>query len=157
MSDFINMFCDMLPINSEIQKKDNPLRKVLDSSMGEYMDNLEDINEQLFLTTATGGWLDAFGKDYGVSRKIDEDDDSFRERIIFEKLEYLTVHNLIEIYGLTLYAFVDDFDASENCLTSDNPYISSKYMSIASDELKEILNKKFVLDGEITWLESDDV
>lgn len=152
MSTFIEMFCEMLPMNSEIQRSDNEFRKVLDNSVGEYMDNLEDISEQLFLTTATGGWLDCFGRDFGVSRKLDEDDEGYRSRIVFEKLEYLTVRNLSEIYGLILYAFVDDFDASENTLTSDNPYISSKYMSVASDELKGILNKKFVLDGEIVWL-----
>ena len=145
MSVFMDMFCEMLPQHSALQDSDNQLRTVLDKSVGEFMDSVstEVVFDGLFLQTASGGWLDAHGVDFGVVR---------RERIIFEKLEYLTVHNLLNIYGLTLYAFVDDFDASENCLTSDNPYISSRYMSVASDELKGILNKKFVLDGEIEWL-----
>ena len=154
MSTFMDMMVEMLPQHSALQDEDNQLRTVLDKSVGEFMDSVstEVVFDGLFLQTASGGWLDAHGRDYGVIRKQDESDESYRERIIFEKLEYLTVRNLIEIYGLTLYVFVDDFDASENCLTSDNPYISSKYMSVASDELKEILNKKFVLDGEIEWL-----
>lgn len=159
MSVFMDMFCEMLPQHSALQDSDNQLRTVLDKSVGEFMDSVstEVVFDGLFLQTASGGWLDAHGVDFGVVRRDGESDESYRERIIFEKLEYLTVHNLLNIYGLTLYVFVDDFDASENCLTSDNPYISSRYMSVASDELKEILNKKFVLDGEITWLESDGV
>ena len=154
MSDFISMFVEMLPQHSNLQKVDNPFRVVLDRTVGEYMDNIstETVFDGLFLMSASGGWLDAHGADYGVARRLDEDDESYRNRIVFEKLEYLTVRNLREIYGLVLFAFVSDFDAEENCLTSDNPYISSKYMSVASDELKEILNKKFVLDGGIEWL-----
>ncbi len=154
MSVFMDMMVEMLPQHSDLQDEDNQLRTVLDKSVGEFMDSVstESVFDGLFLQSASGGWLDAHGVDFGVVRRDGESDESYRERIIFEKLEYLTVDNLLSIYGLTLYVFVDDFDASENCLTSDNPYISSRYMSVASDELKEILNKKFVLDGEIEWL-----
>ena len=152
MSDYIDMFVEMLPMHSNIQNKNNQLRKVLDKSVGEYMDNMNDILDQVFLTSATGGWLDAHGKDYGVLRKIDESDDDYRKRIIFEKLEYLTAENLQEIYGLTLYCFVSDFDPTDNDLTSDNPYASNRYMSVASDELKSILNNKFIIGDGIVWL-----
>ena len=154
MSVFMDMMVEMLPQHSDLQDEDNQLRTVLDKSVGEFMDSVstESVFDGLFLQSASGGWLDAHGVDFGVVRRDGESDESYRERIIFEKLEYLTVDNLLNIYGLTLYAFVDDFDASENCLTSDNPYISSRYMSVASDELKNILNNKFVLDGEIEWL-----
>ena len=159
MSDFLPMLVDLLPEHSGLKRVDNPLRVVLDRSLGEYMDSVDSdvVFDGLFLESARGGWLDAFGRDYGVSRKLGEGDDDYRNRIIFEKLEYLTARNLQEIYGLTLYAFVDGFDAGENCLTSDNPYISSKYMSVASDELQGILNGKFVLDGEIVWLVGDKI
>lgn len=159
MSDFLPMMLDMLPVHSALQKSDNPLRVVLDRSLGEYMDSVDSdvVFDGLFLQSASGGWLDAHGRDYGVPRKLGESDEDYRNRIIFEKLEYLTASNLQEIYGLTLFAFVDDFDASENCLTSDNPYISSKYMSVASDELQGILESKFVLDGEIIWLVGDKI
>ena len=104
MSAFIDMLVEMLPIASRLQKKDNAFRNVLNKSVGAYMDKEEDLFSQLFVTSATGGWLNAHGEDYGVIRKIDESDDDYRERIIFEKLEYLTAHNLQAIYGLTLYA-----------------------------------------------------
>ena len=148
----MEMLVELLPLGSALQKEDNELRKVLDRSVGEFMDSLELPFDELFLTSASGGWLDAHGKDYGVTRRLDEDDESYRERIVFEKLEYLTVGNLIGIYGLDLYAFVDDFDATENMLTSDNPYLSSRYMGVADETTRDILDKKFVLGAEVTWL-----
>ena len=157
MSDFISMFVEMLPQHSALQREDNPLRVVLDRTLGEYMDavSTETVFDGLFLMSASGGWLDAHGADYGVVRRLDEDDESYRNRIVFEKLEYLTASNLTNIFGLVLYAFVSDFDAEENCLTSDNPYISDKYMSVADSELQSILDNKFLLDDEIIWLEVD--
>jgi len=157
MSDFISMFVEMLPQHSNLQKADNPFRVVLDRTVGEYMDNIstETVFDGLFLMSATGGWLDAHGADYGVARRLDEDDESYRNRIVFEKLEYLNASNLINIFGLVLYAFVSNYNPSNNTLTSDNPYTSSKYMSVADSELQSILDKKFVLDDEIVWLEVD--
>ena len=152
MSVFMEMLVELLPLGSALQKEDNALRKVLDRSVGEFMDSLELPFDELFLTSATGGWLDAHGKDYGVPRRLDEDDESYRERIVFEKLEYLTVGNLLSVYGLELFAFVSDFDATENTLTSDNPYLSSRYMGVADETTRDILDKKFVLGAEVTWL-----
>ena len=153
MSDFVRMMCDMLPVSSELSKSDNELHNVLDKSLGEYMDNQDEVLEQLFVSSATGGWLDAHGRDYGVIRKVDETDEDYRTRIIQEKNDKLVPSFLNIMYGLTLYIPVTSFDATDNDLTSDNPYITtSSYMSIASDEIKAILAKKFVLNGEITWL-----
>ena len=60
--------------------------------------------------------------------------------------------NLIEIYDLNLYAYVENYNPLNNTLTSDNPYINDSYMSYASDDLQKILNSKFVLDSGIVWL-----
>ena len=152
MSDSFELIRELLPLGSSLQDDGNPLRVVLDRSVGEWLDGFEQPFDELFLTTATGGWLDAHGKDYGVTRRLDEDDESYRERIVFEKLEYLTVGNLLSVYGLELFAFVSDFDATENTLTSDNPYMSSHYMGVADETTREILDKKFVLGAEVTWL-----
>ena len=151
MSIFIKMLCDMLPMASNLQDTNNSVRKVLDYSVGEYMDNLPDIFDELFLTSATGGWLDAWGKDFGVLRKVDESDDDYRQRILFEKLEYLTAKNLSEIYGVELYSAFDGFNPVENDLTSDNPYLTDWFVGVAPEEIQKILNNKFVLDGSILW------
>ena len=153
MSLFIETLVKMLRIDSALQDEGNDLRKVLDRTVGEYMDASEVVFDQLFLSSATGGWLDAFGRDFGVPRRLDEDDESYRERIIFEKLEYLTVGNLQSIYGLDLFAFVSGFNPKVNQLTSDNPYISDRYMSIADESTRDILNNKFILDSGIVWLD----
>lgn len=153
MTIFTEMFTGLLPTNSNLQNINNPLRKVLDKSIGEYFDSIEPIYEQLFLTDATGSWLDVHGRDYGIARKLDEDDDSYRERIIYEKLDHLTVSLLNTVYNMELYAFVSGFNPAENYLTSDNPYIASKYMSIANKSTRDILSSKFILDSGIVWLD----
>lgn len=147
-------FLDLLSENSSLKKENNPVRKVIMNTVGEWLDNhsVDDLFDNMFINTATGKYLDLFGKDYDVPRKLGESDDDYRERIVFEKLEYLTAKNLMDIYGLKLYAFVEDFNLSDNVLTSDNPYLTGSYMSYASDDLKKILNDKFVLDSGIKWL-----
>ena len=72
---------------------------------------------------------------------------------MFEKLEYLTVGNVMEFYGLDLFAFVSLYNPLQNQLTSDNPYISDRYMGIADDTTKEILDKKFILDNGVVWID----
>ena len=154
MSLSAEVFLDLLSENSGLKNENNPVRKVIMNTVGEWLDNhtVEDLFDNVFITTAKGGYLDLFGLDFDVPRKLGESDEDYRERIFFEKLEYLTAGNLIKFYDLTLYAFVSNYNISNNQLTSDNPYISSEYMSIASEDLQRILNDKFVLDGGITWL-----
>ena len=152
MSAFVDMLVDMLPLSSELQKPDNPFRVVLDRTVGALMEEDANLFEQLFLQTATGGWLDAHGRDYGVSRRLDESDESYRERIVFEKLEWLTASNLMNIYGLDLYAYVEDYNPKSNTLTSDNPYSSSRYMVYADSDLQATLNRKFILDNGVDFL-----
>ena len=153
MSDFVDMLVEMLPMHSELQKEDNPFRKVLDRTVGAYMDDFEIPYEQIFLTSATGGWLDAHGKDYGIPRKIDETDEHYRERIIYEKLDHLTPQLLKYMYNVELFTYRDDFDVENNTLVSDNPYLLNKNVIGLSDEQTlGILDKKFIVDNTITWI-----
>jgi hypothetical protein len=104
----------------------------------------------LFIQSATGAWLDLHGRDYGVVRQLGESDDDYRTRIVQEKLEYLTPEYLDSVFDLVLYSYVEGFDASENTLTSDNPYITDYgYMSEMNDTVYDILNRKFVLDSSV--------
>lgn len=152
MTMFVDTLVDRLPMASPLQKRNNPLRVVLDRTIGAWFEENGDVFEELFLMTATGGWLDAHGRDYGVPRRLGESDDDYRERIVFEKLEYLNARNLIDFYGLDLYVSVDDFDASDNTLTSDNPFIGGSFMSFVSVDVQNILNAKFILGDELEWL-----
>lgn len=155
MSDFIDALVDMLPEHSALKNKDNELRKVLDYSVGAWFDahDVQDFYEQLFLTSATGKYLDLHGKDYGVYRKVDESDEDYRSRIVFEKLEYLTAQNLQDIYGVGLYVLVDGFNPNDNDLTSDNTYIGSEYMGVADTDTQAIINGKFILGDGVIWFD----
>lgn len=152
MSDFMTALVDLLPEHNKLKDTRNPLRKVLDLSVGEWFDNrdVQDFYEQLFLQSATGAWLDLHGRDYGVVRQLGESDEDYRIRIVQEKLEYLTPEYLDSVFDLVLYSYVEGFDAFENTLTSDNPYITDYgYMSEMDDTVFDILNRKFVLDSSV--------
>ena len=153
MSDFVDMLVEMLPMHSELQKEDNPFRKVLDRTVGAYMDDFEIPYEQIFLTSATGGWLDAHGKDYGIPRKIDETDEHYRERIIYEKLDHLTPQLLKDMYNVELFTYRNDFDVTDNTLVSDNPYINNGgFLGLVDSYTADILDKKFIVDLGVTWI-----
>ena len=91
MSVSMDMIVEMLPLSSKLQQSDNPLRIVLDRTVGEWLDNFSQPFEQLFLMSATEGWLDAHGRDYGVPRRLDEDDEHYRQRIVYEKLDTIVI------------------------------------------------------------------
>lgn len=147
-------FLDLLSEKSSLKNENNPVRKVIMNTIGEWLDNhdITDLFDNVFINTANKGYLDLFGKDFDVPRQVGETDEDYRERIVFEKLEYLTAKNLIDVYDLTLYSYIPNFNPSNNTLTSDNPYISDYYMSYASKDLQKILNSKFILDSDIVWL-----
>ena len=153
MSDSLDMLWDLLPMASVLQRKDNQLRIVLDRTVGEWLDNFSQPFEQLFLMSATGGWLDAHGRDYGVPRRLDEDDDSYRQRIVYEKLDHLTPSLLADVYNVRLFSYRNDFDVTDNTLVSDNPYIDNGgYLGLADQDTMDILDKKFILDSGVTWI-----
>ena len=154
MSVSMDMIVEMLPLSSKLQRGDNPLRVVLDRTVGEWLDNFSQPFEQLFLMSATGGWLDAHGRDYGVPRRLDEDDESYRQRIVYEKLDHLTPSLLSDVYGVRLFSYRGDFDVKDNTLVSDNPHIvmNESFLGVSDEDTIRILDKKFVLDSIVTWI-----
>ena len=157
MSVSMDLLLELFPINSALQHPDNELRKVLDRTVGEWLDNFSQPFEQLFLMSATGGWLDAHGRDYGVPRKLDEDDEHYRQRIIYEKLDHLTPSLLSDVYGVKLFTYRGDFNVSDNTLVSDNPHIvqNESFLGTVDEDTIRILDKKFILDNVVTWINSD--
>ena len=148
---------DRLPVQSRLNNPDNPMRVLLIKTAGALLDdyNVDLINvfDASFLTESTGDYLDLLGKDYGVPRKLDESDDDYRQRIIYEQVGHLTTDYLINVYNIKLYTNVDNFNPNNNTLVSDNPYITEEGFMMLTDVItKDILNKKFVLGEEITWL-----
>ena len=149
MNDVTRNMIDHLPNLSD------DMKTLLDYTVGEWLQRKfdEPFFEQFFIQEATGPYLDLHGRDYGVKRKIDESDKDYRQRIVYETLGRLTVDYLQNVYGIELYVNIPDFDEDDNTLTSDNLYFASDgFMGYADSTVQEILDKKFILDGGITWL-----
>ena len=157
MSDYGEEIIDSVNSISKLRDKNNPAYQIIDNTIGELLQQIDEKTffEQFFLQEADGKYLDLHGQTYGVTRKIDESDDDYRERIVYITLGRLTITFLKEVYGVELYVNVDGFNQYANDLTSDNQYINvngTGYMGIASETVKDILNNKFVIGGGIRWL-----
>ena len=155
MSDFGEALFELLPIKSALNNPLNKGRKVIDNSVGEWFDHYDifEFYNQLFLDSATGKYLDLFGKDYGTFRRLNESDEDYLQRIISEKSDSLTPSTLKSIFGLDLYSYVPDFSPELNHLTSDNSFINQNgYIAEADEDLKKLINSKFIIGEEITWL-----
>ena len=154
MSDYGEEILDRLPENSSLKSNNNVARKVIINTVGEWLDNFNDNFENLFLNEAVGEYIDSHGREYGVYRKLNENDEDYKRRIIYQILGHLTADYLINIYNVDLYVNIPNYNPNQNELTSDNPYITSKdgFMALADEVTKEILNKKFVLGSGVRWL-----
>ena len=153
MSDFGELIIERLSKTTGLTI-DSDMGRLIDYTIGEWLqrENDEMFFEQFFLQEATGKYLDLHGKEFGVLRKIDESDEDYRKRIIYASLGFLTVNFLREVYGVELYSYVPNFDVDNNTLVSDNPYYDGVLMGVASDEVKAVLNKKFVFGSGVIWL-----
>lgn len=156
MSDFGEEIIDRLDENSTLRQLGNPARKLILNTVGEWLDRYadDDYNSQLFITEATGRYLDVIGNDYAILRNENETDEHYRKKIIYNRLGHLTIKYLLEIYDLELFVYVENFNPSENDLTSDNYYITfpNGLMCSADNMTKEALSKKFVIGGDLKWL-----
>ncbi len=154
MSEYGEEILDRLAENSSLKLEQNPARKVFDNTVGEWLDNFDDNFENLFLNESVDRYIDCHGKEYAVFRKLNESDENYKKRIIYQVLGHLTADYLIDIYGVDLYVNIPNFNVSNNQLTSDNPYLtqSNGFMADTDEITKSILNKKFVLGSGVRWI-----
>lgn len=153
MTDYGDGILERINENSNLTNPNNPFHKLINFGVGGWLDYFDDnpIAEQIFLESATGSWLDVHGKEYNITRKVDESDDDYRQRIVYESLGHITIPFLIDVFSLELYCFVENFDVS-NTLTSDNVYICNKYMSFVDSETQKILERKYVIGTGLTYI-----
>lgn len=154
MSEYGEEILDRLPENSSLKSSNNPARKVIMNTVGEWLDNYDDNFENMFLNESIGEYIDCHGREYGVYRKLNETDEDYKKRIIYQILGHLTADYLINIYKVNLYVNIPNYNPNNNELTSDNQYINDEngFMASADDVTRSILNKKFVLESGIRWL-----
>ena len=157
MSDYGDGIIERLNGTTGLADKDNPFHKLINHGLGGWLDNFDEnsLSEQIFLESATGKWLDVHGEQFGIKRKIDESDEEYRQRIVYESLGHITTPFLVDVYGLTLYCYIEDFDVTENTLTSDNVYACNKYMAFVDENTQAVLDKKFVIGSGLTYIEEE--
>ena len=138
--------------NPNLQKSDNQGRIILDGTLGEFLENYDNHLLDMFLTRADGSYLDAHGKDFGIFRRENESDESYRNRILLERSMLDTTSDFSKL-DVELWVYFDDV-MDKNQLTSRNEYLKdnhdSDYVFIASGSDREYLENKFIL-SDIKW------
>ena len=156
MSEYGEGIIRRLPSTCELQKPDNPGRKVIDTTIGEWLDNhdIDELFEGVFLQSAEGKYLDLHGRELNCFRQLDESDDDYRLRLGYTSLGHLTLDYLVDVFKLKVYVNISDYDPTTNQLTSDNPYIHSAdgIMIETTNDIKNILKNKFIFGSEVVWL-----
>lgn len=139
--------------NPELENQDNPFRKILDGTVGEYLANYDNHIYDLFLTRASGGYLDRHGEMYGLYRREDESDDSFRQRIWMEEFIVQSTSDFLSLDVMLWVYFEDILD--KNVLSSRNPYLKNEhdtgFMFLATGSDSEYIQGKFFV-GDILWI-----
>lgn len=138
--------------NPNLQNPNNQGRIILDGCLGEYLEHYDNHLLDMFLVKADGSYLDTHGKDFGIFRRENESDESFRNRILLEKsmLDSTVDFSKLDVDLFVYFNSVLD----KNQLTSRNEYLKgehdSNYVFIASGSDREYLTNKF-LTGDILW------
>lgn len=135
---------------SGLRRKDNEIHKLYVELVGRWFDEWDNVSEvrNYMFRFASGRWLEFWGETFGIPRKTDEDDDSYRNRIIAKfNEEFNTPY--IESTGVKFYSYVDDIYRQ---MTSTNTYLTHKYYAYASPSIKKYIENHFVCWGEIEWL-----
>lgn len=139
--------------NPNLQQPDNPGRMVLDGTIGEYLEHYDNHLLDMFVTRATGSYLDLHGADFGIYRRENEDDDSYRNRILLEQSMVDTTTDFSKV-DVELWIYFDDV-MDKNQLTSRNEYLKDKhdpgFVFIASGSDMDYLRNKFLLE-DIKWV-----
>lgn len=149
---FIEGIIDRLN-NPELQKGDNEGRMVLDGTIGEYLEHYDNHFLDLFLSHASGKYLDLHGLEYNVLRREDESDISYKNRIIIEKSIIQNIDNFLNL-NTVLWVHFNGITGG-NVLSSRNHYLKNKhdgdYILVCYSENKDYLTNKFILE-DILWV-----
>ena len=138
--------------NPELENPDNQFRKILDGTLGEYLENYDNHIYDLFLPRATGGYLDRHGEMYKLYRREDESDASFRQRILLEEFIVQSTSDFL-LLDVMLWVYFDDI-LDKNVLSSRNPYLKNEhdtgFIFLATGSDSEYIQGKFFV-GDILW------
>ena len=140
--------------NPNLQNPNNAGRIVLDGTIFSYLEHYDNHILDMFLTRADGNYLDAHGKDFGIFRRENESDASYRNRILLERSMLDTTSDFSKL-DVNLWVYFSGV-LNKNQLTSRNEYLKgehdSDYVFIASGSDREYLETKFLLN-DIRWMD----
>lgn len=140
--------------NPALFEEDNEGRKFLLGTIGAWLDNYDSHQKDMLLLLAQGEYLDAHGREYDVFRKEEEDDDTYRERILLKKhLRYSTDSYLDN--GVDLWVYINNLvEAEGSGLTSKNTYIDNHYLAHTTPEKKQHIQKTHLSGdtGVVEWI-----
>jgi len=140
--------------NPNLQQEDNPGRMVIDGTIGEYLENYDNHLMDLFITRATGGYLDLHAGLYGLVRHEGEDDSSLRGRVLTD-ISILQRTTDFTKLDCVLWVYFDDLVSDKNVLSSRNPFLKNEhdtdYVFIGTGVDGDYLRDKFILE-DILWV-----
>ena len=141
---------DLLPVQSNIHG--TPFEDLINNTIGYFLEMIEEevdaMNDGCFIDTAEGRYLDLWGKDYGIPRLNDENDEDYRKRLKILPLERFNIQTLYEVYDLQLLTR-NDTSFNDLKLYSDNHFLDDEYWIGVSDEEWMEISRKFITTNKI--------
>ena len=135
---------DLMPLQSNIHG--TIYADFLNNTIGYFLelleDEIEEINNGLFVESANGKYLDLHGKDFNLPRHDGETDEDYRARLLIEPLDKFNLRTLYEVYNIQLLTYNED--KTDLMLLSDNHLLNNEYFIDCTDELWDIIDKKFI-------------
>ena len=140
--------------NPNLHNPDNPGRQVLDGTIAEYLEHYDNHLYDLFLTRATGKYLDLHARLYGLERHDGEGDEELRERVLTEERLLERTSDFLSL-NLVLWVYQSGVVDTHDTLTSRNSYLKdyhdTGYVFIGSGEDSEYVQGKVIV-GDILWV-----
>lgn len=140
--------------NEALHDENNDFVIVLDGTVGEYLENRDNHFLDSFLITAEGDYLDLHGNLFGLKRKENEDDDTFRQRILTDETLIQRTTNF-EKLDCQIWVYKDGV-TNNNTLTSRNTYLKDlhdeDYVFIGTGTDSEYIQSKFLTE-DILWVD----
>ena len=131
--------------------------KVLDGTLGEWLEHHQPLFLNYFVSTANSKFLELIGKEYNVFRLENESDDDFKERILLEMNIVGNVDDLNKV-GVRLWIYDENVLAGGEYLTSSNPSLKTDvagepvFLGHAENSIAEdYVDNKYVFNEEIIW------
>ena len=134
--------------NEALHDENNEFTIVLDGTLSEYLENRDNHFLDSFLITAEGDYLDLHGTLFGLKRRENEDDDTFRQRILKDET---LIQRITDFEKLDCQIWVyKDGVTNNNTLTSRNTYLKDlhdeEYFFICSGNDSDYIKSKFLLE-----------